>query len=98
MLNMLEGWDLSAMGFDSPERLHLLAEVIRIGFEDRRAASGDPDFVDIPVERLVSKSYAENKQQQTKQAKQANQGKLRKTKENKGKLKKTRQNCKQGTG
>ncbi|QEW20933.1 Acylase ACY 1 [Marinibacterium anthonyi] len=60
MLNMLEGWDLSAMGFDSPERLHLLAEVIRIGFEDRRAASGDPDFVDIPVERLVSKSYAEH--------------------------------------
>lgn len=59
MLNMLEGWDLAAMGFDTPERLHLLAEVIRIAFEDRRAASGDPDFVDIPVEKYVSKAYAE---------------------------------------
>ncbi len=59
MLNVLEGYDLSGMGFDAVERLHLLAEVIRIGFEDRRAASGDPDFVDIPVERLISKAYAE---------------------------------------
>lgn len=58
MLNMLENHDLAAMGFDSAERLHLLAEVIRIGFEDRRAASGDPDFVDIPVDRLISKDYA----------------------------------------
>ena len=59
MLNMLEAYDLKAMGFDNPERLHLLAEVIRVGFEDRRAASGDPDFVDIPVEKLISKDYAE---------------------------------------
>ncbi|WP_370310683.1 gamma-glutamyltransferase [Salipiger bermudensis] len=58
MLNMLEGYDLAAMGFDSAERLHLLAEVIRVGFEDRRAASGDPDFVDIPVEKLTAKDYA----------------------------------------
>ncbi len=58
MLNILEGYDLAAMGFDSAARLHLLAEVIRVGFEDRRAASGDPDFVDIPVERLISKDYA----------------------------------------
>jgi len=56
---MLEAYDLKAMGFDNPERLHLLAEVIRVGFEDRRAASGDPDFVDIPVEKLISKDYAE---------------------------------------
>ncbi|APZ53940.1 gamma-glutamyltransferase [Salipiger abyssi] len=59
MLNMLEAYDMAAMGFDNPDRLHLLAEVIRIGFEDRRAASGDPDFVDIPVEKLISKDYAE---------------------------------------
>lgn len=59
MLNILENYDLAAMGFDNPERLHLLAEVIRVGFEDRRAASGDPDFVDIPVEKLISKRYAE---------------------------------------
>ena len=58
MLNMLEAYDLKAMGFDSVEKLHLLAEVIRVGFEDRRAASGDPDFVDIPVQKLISKEYA----------------------------------------
>ncbi|MBU2961354.1 gamma-glutamyltransferase [Citreicella sp. C3M06] len=58
MLNMLESHDMAGMGFDSAERLHLLAEVIRIAFEDRRAASGDPDFVDIPVEKLISKEYA----------------------------------------
>ena len=58
MLNMLEGFDIAAMGFGSPASLHLLAEVIRVGFEDRRAASGDPDFVDVPVARYTSKDYA----------------------------------------
>ncbi|MCQ0971135.1 gamma-glutamyltransferase [Paracoccus sp. TK19116] len=58
MLNMLEQFDVAAMGFGSAENLHLLAEVIRVGFEDRRAASGDPDFVDVPVERFTSKDYA----------------------------------------
>lgn len=58
MLNMLERFDMAGMGYDTTERLHLLAEVIRVGFEDRRAASGDPDFVDIPVDRLISKDYA----------------------------------------
>jgi gamma-glutamyltranspeptidase/glutathione hydrolase len=58
MLNMLEHYDMAAMGFDAPETLHLIAEVLRIGFEDRRAASGDPEFVDVPVERYISKAYA----------------------------------------
>ena len=58
MLNMLEPHDISGMGFGSAEGLHLLAEVIRVAFEDRRAASGDPDFVDVPVERFTSKDYA----------------------------------------
>lgn len=58
MLNILEGFDLAGMGFDNAQRLHLLLETIRIAFEDRNAASGDPDFVDIPVERYLSKAYA----------------------------------------
>jgi gamma-glutamyltranspeptidase / glutathione hydrolase len=58
MLNMLEAYDLRQMGFGSSETLHLLAEVIRLAFADRRAHSGDPAFVDVPVERLTSKSYA----------------------------------------
>lgn len=59
MLNMLEAHDIRAMGFGSAETMALLAEVIRVGFEDRRAASGDPDFVDVPVERFISKEYAD---------------------------------------
>ncbi|WP_118134564.1 gamma-glutamyltransferase [Oceanicella sp. SM1341] len=59
MLNMLEGYDVAGMGFGSPELLHLLAEVMRVAFEDRRAASGDPAFVDVPVARYLSAAHAE---------------------------------------
>lgn len=58
MLNMLEPFDIRAMGFGTPETLHLLAGVMRVAFEDRRAASGDPDFVDVPVARYTAKDYA----------------------------------------
>ena len=58
MLNMLEGFDVAGMGFGAPALMHLMAEIIRVGFEDRRAASGDPDFVDVPVARYTSKAYA----------------------------------------
>lgn len=58
MLNILEPHDVTGLGFGSAEGLHLMAEVIRIGFEDRRAASGDPEFIDVPVEKLISKAYA----------------------------------------
>ncbi len=58
MLNILEGYDLHGMGFGTPDTLHLLAEVLKIAFADRAAATADPDFVAVPVERLISKSYA----------------------------------------
>src|SRR5262245_50780394 len=58
MLNILEGYDLGAMGFGTVESIHLLAEVMKIAFADRTAATGDPAYVDIPVARLVSKDYA----------------------------------------
>jgi gamma-glutamyltranspeptidase / glutathione hydrolase len=58
MLNILEGYDLAAMGFGTAETIHLLAEVLKIAFADRAAASGDPDFVGVPVQRLTSKEYA----------------------------------------
>ena len=58
MLNLLEAYDVARLGFGTEAGVHLMAEVIRIGFEDRRAASGDPDFVDIPAERLMSKAAA----------------------------------------
>jgi gamma-glutamyltranspeptidase/glutathione hydrolase len=58
MLNILEGYDLAAKGFGTAETIHLLAEVLKIAFADRAAASGDPDFVGVPVQRLTSKEYA----------------------------------------
>jgi len=58
MLNMLEGFDLKALGSGTPESVHLLAEVLKIAFADRAAATADPAFVTVPVPRLISKSYA----------------------------------------
>lgn len=58
MLNLIEPHDVAGLGFGSAESLHLMAGILRLGFEDRRSASGDPDFVDVPVERLISKAYA----------------------------------------
>lgn len=58
MLNILEGFDPRGLGFGTAEYFHLIAEVLKIGFADRNACTGDPAFVDIPVERLLSKEYA----------------------------------------
>ena len=49
MLNILEGYDIAANGFGTAETIHLLAEVLKIAFADRAAASGDPDFIGVPV-------------------------------------------------
>ncbi|MEO3473234.1 gamma-glutamyltransferase [Roseomonas sp. CAU 1739] len=58
MLNMLSGWDLRAMGFGTADTVHLVAECLKIAFADRAAASGDPAFVQVPVEKLTSPAYA----------------------------------------
>jgi len=57
-LNMLEGDDLQALGHNSPAYLHLIGEVIRLAIADRNRYVGDPDFVKVPIDRLLSKSYA----------------------------------------
>ncbi len=59
MLNILAGFDIQAMGFGTPASFHLLAEVMKIAFADRNAATGDPAFIDIPIAQLISKDYAE---------------------------------------
>lgn len=58
MLNILEGYDLASYGAGSAQALHLMAEAMRRAFADRARHLGDPDFVDMPVERLISKEYA----------------------------------------
>jgi gamma-glutamyltranspeptidase/glutathione hydrolase len=58
ILNILEGFDIHKMGFGTTETIHLLAETLKIAFADRAAATADPAFVRVPVEKLLSKSYA----------------------------------------
>ncbi|PVA10962.1 gamma-glutamyltransferase [Pelagivirga sediminicola] len=61
MLNILEGYDIAAMGFGSDDAMHVLGEALKIAFADRAAATADPAFVNVPVERLTSKDYAEQR-------------------------------------
>ena len=58
ILNILERFDLTALGQDTAARLHLLAESARIAYRDRDAALGDPDHAELPVARLLDKAYA----------------------------------------
>ncbi len=58
MLNLLEAYDIKALGFGTTDGVHLLAEVLKIAFADRAVATADPDFVDVPVDRLISPAYA----------------------------------------
>src|SRR5213594_1364704 len=57
MLNMLEGYD-TIPAFGTAAYVHLLTEAMRRAFIDRNHWLGDPDFVDMPLDRLLSKSYA----------------------------------------
>ena len=57
-LNLLEGYDLKAMGHNSVGYIHTLTEALKLGLADRDRYYGDPDFVKIPTAELLSKSYA----------------------------------------
>jgi len=59
MLNILEHFDLTAMGHNSPEMIRCLAEAMKIATVDKEQSVGDPRFVDVPTEHLISKTYAE---------------------------------------
>ncbi|MFU8822150.1 MAG: gamma-glutamyltransferase [Gammaproteobacteria bacterium] len=59
ILNLLEAWDIGAMGFGSAEYLHLLVEAKKLAYEDRARFYADPAFADVPVAALVSKAYAD---------------------------------------
>ncbi len=58
MLNILEGWDLSALGHNSAAYLHRLVESMRRAYADRSLHLGDPDFYPVPAEQLMDKKYA----------------------------------------
>jgi gamma-glutamyltranspeptidase/glutathione hydrolase len=58
-LNILEGYDLGALGSRSAQSIHLTAEAFRRAFFDRAEFLGDPDFANIPVAQLVDKKYGQ---------------------------------------
>jgi gamma-glutamyltranspeptidase / glutathione hydrolase len=58
ILNVLEGYDLQAMGHNSAAYLHHLAESMKLAYADRSLYLGDPDFVEVPVAQLIDKAYA----------------------------------------
>ena len=66
-LNILDGMDLAALGHNSPKYLHTIVESIKLSFADRDAYYGDPNFVKIPAERLLSKAYGELRRAQIRE-------------------------------
>jgi gamma-glutamyltranspeptidase / glutathione hydrolase len=62
--HILEGIELSKMGFQSPEALHVIFEAMRRSFAARNARLGDPDFVTMPLDQLLATAWA-NDQRKT---------------------------------
>jgi gamma-glutamyltranspeptidase/glutathione hydrolase len=61
MLNLLEGYDLRALGPRSPDYWHLLVEAKKLAYADRARFYSDPDFGKVPTAGLIAKAYAERR-------------------------------------
>jgi gamma-glutamyltranspeptidase/glutathione hydrolase len=57
-LNILEHFDLKAMGHNSPEYIHTVTEALKLVFGDREAYYADPEYAEVPLDGLISKEYA----------------------------------------
>jgi gamma-glutamyltranspeptidase / glutathione hydrolase len=60
-LRLLDGFDLTELGLASGEYVHVLTESAKLAFADREAWYGDPDFVDVPIDELLSCEYADER-------------------------------------
>jgi len=56
-LRLLEGFDLRRMGHLTPDCIHVMTESLKLAFADRDTYYGDPDFVDVPLDALLSEEY-----------------------------------------
>jgi gamma-glutamyltranspeptidase/glutathione hydrolase len=63
ILNILEGYDISSMGFGSADYIHHFVEAKKLAFEDRAKYYADPAFNTLPVEALISKEYASRRRE-----------------------------------
>ena len=61
MISILKGYDLAELGQNSPAYIHLVAEAMKLSFADRERYYGDPRFVDVPLDALLSEAYAEER-------------------------------------
>jgi oxamate amidohydrolase len=61
LLNLLEGFDVASIGDNTTDYYHVMAEAVKVAFADRDAWLTDPKFVDIPLDKLLSKSYADER-------------------------------------
>ncbi len=62
-LALLAGYDLAALGPDNPTAIHIMIEAKKLAYADRLAFAGDPRFVNTPVDKLISASYAAHRRQ-----------------------------------
>ena len=61
LVSLLDGFDLAAMGHNSVESIHTMVEAKRLAFADRLAYVGDPEFVQVPLDELLSAEYAQRR-------------------------------------
>lgn len=59
MLRLLEGFDLKKLGFESPDYIHVVTEAMKLAFADRDEYYGDPEFVQVPLQALLSDEYTQ---------------------------------------
>jgi gamma-glutamyltranspeptidase/glutathione hydrolase len=60
-LRLLEGFDLKKLGHNTPDYIHTVVETAKLAFADREKFYGDPAFVKVPLEKLLSKAYADER-------------------------------------
>jgi gamma-glutamyltranspeptidase / glutathione hydrolase len=60
-LRLLEGFDLAELGLGSADFVHMVVEAAKLAFADREAWYGDPDFVEVPLDLLLSERYADER-------------------------------------
>jgi len=67
ILNIMEGYDVSQLGFGSTDYIHRFTEAKKLAFEDRAKYYSDPAFNDLPVQQLISKEYADSRRREIKE-------------------------------
>jgi gamma-glutamyltranspeptidase len=77
LLDILEGLDLPAMGEGTADYYHALVEATKLAYADRDRWVTDPDTLDVPLQRLLSKSYARERRELLDMSRALEPGKLR---------------------